>query len=80
MSDGARWLSREALARHLSLRPSAIARMVRDGRLPPPNMALGSRNPRWDQSRVDALFDGGLASTDPSQAIHAAAQEIRQGR
>lgn len=80
MGDAARWLDREALARHLSLRPAAVGRLVREGRLPPPNLALGPKMPRWDRMRVDATFDGGLASTDPSQAIHAAAQEIRQAR
>lgn len=74
----ARWLDREALARHICVKPSAVSRLLRDGRLPAPSYHLGPRNPRWDRAQVDAAFDGGLASANASQAIHALAQEIRQ--
>jgi hypothetical protein len=80
MPDAPRWLDREALARHICVRPGAVSRLLRDGRLPAPSYHLGPRNPRWDRGQVDAAFDGGLASADPSQAIHALAQEIRAGR
>lgn len=80
MPEQGRWLDREALARHISVRPSAITRLMRAGRLPQPSYHLGPRLPRWDRTQVDAAFDGGAASTDPTQAIHAAAQEIAAGR
>jgi hypothetical protein len=73
----ARWLDREALARHICVRPGAVCRLLKAGRLPPPSYHLGPRNPRWDRTQVDAAFNGGLASTDPTQAIHALAEEIR---
>lgn len=73
-----RWLDRAALARHICVNPNAVARLLRDGRLPPPSYHLGPRNPRWDRGQVDAAFNGGLASANASQAIHALAQEIRQ--
>lgn len=73
-----RWLDRAALARHICVNPNAVARLLRDGRLPPPSYHLGPRNPRWDRGQVDAAFNGGLASANATQAIHALAQEIRQ--
>lgn len=78
MPDEPRWLDRAALARHICVNPNAVARLLRDGRLPPPSYHLGPRNPRWDRGQVDAAFNGGLASANASQAIHALAQEIRQ--
>lgn len=75
-----RWLDRDGLAQHISVRPYAIPRLLREGKLPSPSYHLGPRQPRWDRDRVDAAFAGGLASTDPTEAIHAAAQEIAAGR
>jgi hypothetical protein len=76
MADGARWLDRDALARHISVRVDAIARLQRAGRLPAPSYHLGARQPRWDREQVDATLAGGVASTDPRTAINALAQEI----
>lgn len=78
MPDEPRWLDRAALARHICVNPNAVARLLRDGRLPPPSYHLGPRNPRWDRGQVDAAFNGGLASANANQAIHALAHEIRK--
>ncbi len=71
-----RWLDRDALAAHISVRPDAIARLVKAGRLPDPSYHLGPRQPRWDREKVDAALSGGLASTDHGTAIHALAAKI----
>ena len=78
MPDGAapRWLDRDALARHISVRVDAVARLQRAGRLPLPSLHLGPRQPRWDREAVDATLAGGVASTDPRVAINALAEEI----
>lgn len=80
MSETARWLDRDALARHISVRVDAIARFQKAGRLPAPSYHLGPRQPRWDRDKVDAAFSGGVASTDPRTAIHALAAEIAARR
>jgi len=74
--DAPRWLDRDALARHISVRVDAVARFQRAGRLPPPSYHLGPRQPRWDRDKVDAALSGGVASTDPRVAINALAEEI----
>ena len=71
-----RWLDREALARHISVRVDAIPRLMKAGRLPKPSYELGPRQPRWDREQVDATLSGGVASTDPGTAIHALAAHI----
>lgn len=72
----ARWLDRDALAAHICVRPDAIARLVKAGRLPAASYHLGPRQPRWDREKVDAAISGGVASTDHGTAIHALAAQI----
>lgn len=76
MPEPARWLDRDALARHICVRVDAIARLQRAGRLPPASYHLGPRQPRWDRDAVDAAIAGGVASSDPRTAINALAEEI----
>jgi len=78
--DALRWLDRDALARHISVRVDAVARFQRAGRLPPPSYHLGPRQPRWDRDKVDAALSGGVASTDPREAVQALVAEILQGQ
>lgn len=82
MADAGRWLDREALARHVSVRVDYVPRLVRQGKLPAPSLHLGPKQPRWDREAVDAAFGGGLASR--AGGIEASAQaainEILQGR
>ena len=73
-----RWLNTEAAAEYISVRPDALMRLVKAGRVPPPTYPLGSRNPRWDRLALDSRFEGGAASTDIEQAADAIAQEIRK--
>ena len=80
MSDS-RWLNPEAAARYISVRVDALARLVRQGRIPKPDYSLGPRSPRWSRDALDAVFDGGTASTDPRIASQASVQKIlAQGR
>lgn len=72
----ARWLDRDALAAHISVRVDAISRLQKAGRLPEPSYHLGPRQPRWDRDQVDAALSGGLASTNHGTAIHALAAQI----
>ena len=55
-----RWLNAEATAAYLSVRPDALSRLVRQGRIPAPDYRLGERSPRWDRLALDAAFDGHL--------------------
>ena len=80
MADLPRWLDRDALAKHISVRVDAISRLRRAGRLPDPSYHLGPRQPRWDRDKVDAALSGGVASTDPGTAIHALAAQIASRR
>lgn len=72
-----RWLDTEAAATYISVRPDALQRLVRDGRIPPPAYPLGPRQPRWDRLALDSRFQGGAESTDIDQAAEAVAQEMR---
>jgi hypothetical protein len=72
----ARWLDREAAARHIRVKEAALAGLVRDGLIPAPSYRLGPKSPRWDRLALDAAFEGGVASTDPSIAVQALAEAI----
>lgn len=77
----ARWLDADGVARHLSVKVSAIPRLVRDLRIPKPNYALGPRHPRWDREALDAAFNGGEDSTNARLAVEAlASQEAQKSR
>jgi hypothetical protein len=76
MSDDPRWLDSAATARHLSVRPDALPRLVRQKRIPAPSYALGQRSPRWDRHALDTVFDGGISSTDLRIASDAVVKKI----
>lgn len=71
-----RWLDAEAAAAYISVRPDTLQRLVRQGRIPRPEYPLGPRTPRWDRAALDAVFEGGTASTDPKVASQAVVQKI----
>lgn len=75
-----RWLDQEAAADYISVRPDALPRLVKAGRIPQPVYPIGPRQPRWDRLALDSHFQGGPASTDPEQAMSAAAQAILAGQ
>lgn len=52
--DPARWLDRDALAKHISVRVDELPRLARAGKLPAPSLHLGPRSPRWWSADVDA--------------------------
>lgn len=72
-----RWLNREGVAAHLSVHVDALPRLMREGRIPKPNYALGSRSPRWDIQALDAAILGDVASTDPGEAVNALIEKMR---
>jgi hypothetical protein len=81
MSDSAeRWLDPEAAARYIHVRPDALPRLVRAGRIPAPSYALGQRSPRWDRLALDSAFDGGTASTSARDVFQGIADEIARGK
>ena len=78
MTEG-RWLDREALARHISVRVDEVAKLLRAGKLPAPSYHLGPKSPRWDRQAVDALFAGRAASGNPGAVMQDVVQEILKG-
>lgn len=79
-SDAPRWLSRKTLAAYISIRPSGVSRLVDEGRLPKPSLALGPRSPRWDRLAVDEAFLGESDRAEADAAIAAAVADIlREG-
>lgn len=53
-----RWLGPHDAALHVGLTFDAFRRRVRDGKLPPPSHAHGTRTPRWDREALDAAMAG----------------------
>jgi hypothetical protein len=76
MADPTRWLTADEAAGYLRLSVDGFRRKVRAGAIPAPSAALGAACPRWDRLALDAAMGGGVASTDPRQAIEALAQTI----
>ena len=75
--DSPRWLDPDAAARYLSVRVDFLGRLVRQKRIPAPSYRLGARSPRWDRLALDAMFDGGAASTDTALACQGLADAIK---
>ena len=80
MRTDPRWLDAANAADYISVRPDAMPRLVKQGRIPPPSYQLGPRQPRWDRLALDAVFEGGTSSTDIDQVAEAIARDIRAGR
>jgi hypothetical protein len=74
MSD--RWLAPAQAAAYINVRPDALPRLVKQGRVPPPSYSLGKRLPRYDREALDALFAGGAASNDIDQGVEALLQSM----
>lgn len=70
-----RWLDPDDAARYVGVRPDKLPDLVKAGKLPEPSRHLGPRQPRWDRTKIDALF----APAEPSieDAVNAAVQTIR---
>lgn len=71
-----RWLAPAQAAAYINVRPDALPRLVKQGRVPPPSYSLGRRLPRYDREALDALFQGGAASTDIDQGVEALLQAM----
>jgi hypothetical protein len=56
--EGPRWLSVEAAAVYLCMRPDVFLKAVKAGKLPAASYALGERTPRWDRDALDARMAG----------------------
>lgn len=79
MADAPRWLDRDATALYISVRVDELPRLVKRGKIPPPNTKLGPRCPRWDREALDAWFAGGAASR-PKGAAHLAQAILEEAR
>lgn len=75
MTDS-RWLDRDAVARHVSVRVDHIPRLVRAGKLPAPSLHLGARSPRWDRDSIDALFGAKVTTLNPDDVVANAIERI----
>ncbi len=71
-----RWLAPAQAAAYINVRPDALPRLVKQGRVPPPSYSLGKRLPRYDREALDALFQGGAASNDIDQGVEALLQAM----
>jgi excisionase family DNA binding protein len=78
-----RWFDEDEAARYLSLRMSALRRLVKAGRLPSPNVSLGKRMPRWDKEELDRAMTGAAVvvvqkpkTKDPQQVIEDGLQKL----
>lgn len=76
MSDAGRWLDRDALARHISVRVDYLPRLVKAGKLPAPSYHLGPKTPRWDRALVDAQFTNDVSCPDLDARVQELADEI----
>lgn len=66
------WLSLPRAAEHLDISVDALRRLVRLGKLPQPNRALGQRMPRWDREALDkAMGTREPSANDPDSAMEA---------
>ena len=75
VSEG-RWLDREALAVHISVRVDELPRLLRAKKIPNPSFHLGPRSPRWWSADIDARFGRAVALAPRGAA--GLAQAIRQ--
>jgi hypothetical protein len=75
-----RWLDREALAAHISVRVDEVQRLQRGGKLPAPSYHLGPRSPRWWSPEVDSRFGLAVASTQPKGASGLAQAILAEAR
>lgn len=81
MADAPRWLDRDALAAHISVRVDELPRLSRAGKLPPPSLHLGPRSPRWWSADVDAAFRPGVGSGPiPGAKGQSLVEDILAGR
>lgn len=75
-SDQPRWLNAVAVARYICVRVDAVSRLVKLGRLPEPDRALGVRSPRWDGLAIDAAFSAAASRDEAKVAFERLAGEI----
>lgn len=75
-----RWLNAEQTAAYINVRVDQLRRLEKAGKLPEASYHLGPRRPRYDRLKLDAMFDGGTASTNPQIALGAAIDEIARWR
>jgi predicted DNA-binding transcriptional regulator AlpA len=66
-----RWLSLPRAAEHLDISVDALRRLVRAGKLPPPDRTLGPRMPRWDRDALDKAMGTTSSCNDPDSAVEA---------
>jgi predicted DNA-binding transcriptional regulator AlpA len=78
-----RWLSLSHAAEHLDITVDSLRRLVRQGKLPPPDRTMGQRMPRWDKEALDNAMHSTPSSpniTDPDIALERWLDEQQKNR
>jgi predicted DNA-binding transcriptional regulator AlpA len=76
-----RWLSLPHAAEHLDLSVDSLRRLVRQGKLPPPDRSLGVRLPRWDKEALDnAMQDRPRSLSNPQHALEIWLEKQKRAR
>lgn len=76
-----RWLSLPHAAEYLDITTDSLRRLVRAGKLPPPDRSLGARMPRWDKEALDkAMQRTPIIVSDPDRAVEVWLEKQRQNR
>ena len=78
-----RWLSLPHAAEHLDITIDSLRRLVRQGKLPPPDRSLGVRMPRWDREALDKAMQSKPQTEnirDPDVALERWLNEQRRNR
>lgn len=61
-----RWLSARRAAEYLDVRPDALQRLVKLGRIPAPSYQLGPRLPLWDRLELDRALGNNRRGNNPN--------------
>jgi hypothetical protein len=81
MSDAEKhWLGLESTAEWYDVRPDALMRLVRQGKIPKPDYFLGPRKPRWNKELLDGSVNTRIKSADATIAAEATIAKILKGR
>ncbi len=73
-----RWLGPESAATYLDVRIDALPRLVRAGKLPPPDFTLGPKSPRYDKLALDRAMGDPVLTKNPDTALEAWREKFKE--
>lgn len=73
-----RWLSARRAAEYLDVRPDALQRLVKLGRIPAPSYQLGPRLPLWDRLELDRALGNNRRGNDPQTLMEKYLETVEQ--